>query len=177
MPRASPHDGVLARYTERMSRNARLAASLFVSLAFAYAAGFVGSLYVTASARAWYSSLVKATLNPPSWVFAPVWALLYTLMAFAAWRVYVVRRQKPVAYRNLIVYGLHLLVNASWSYAFFGLQDPQLALAVIAALFALVAYLAYRFYRIDRVAGWCFVPYLAWVAFAAYLNLSIVLLN
>ncbi|MDE1965754.1 MAG: tryptophan-rich sensory protein [Patescibacteria group bacterium] len=160
-----------------MSRNVRLAFALLVSLALVALTGFAGSLYTISSVTAWYPALVKSPLTPPSFVFGPVWTALYALMAFSAWRVYEARIRKPAAYRDLIVYGLHLIVNAAWSYAFFGLRDPRLALAVILALLFLVAYLTYRFWKIDRVSGWCFVPYLLWVAFAAYLNLSIVLLN
>ncbi len=151
--------------------------TLIVSLGLAFAAGFLGALYTNASAIAWYASLARSVLNPPAWVFAPVWTALYILMAFAAWRVYEARRRKPLSYQALVLYAVHLFVNASWSIVFFGMHAPIYAFAIIIALVIMVAWIAYLFYRVDRVAGYCFLPYLAWVAFAAYLNLAVVLLN
>ena len=159
-------------------RNFRLALHLAVSLVLAYAAGFIGSLFTTSAVLGtWYVSLHKAALNPPNYVFAPVWSFLYTLMAFAAWRIYERRLTDPRSYRALVIYGIHLLVNVAWSVAFFGFAAPALALGIIGVLFLFVLTLTVLFYRIDRTSGLLFLPYLLWVAFAAYLNLSIVLLN
>lgn len=159
-------------------RNGKFALHLFVSLLLAYAAGAVGAYVTTGTVLStWYLSLDKSSLNPPNAVFGPVWTLLYTLMAFAAWRIYERRATDPRAYRALIAYGIHLLVNAAWAIAFFGLEAPMLALAIIIVLLIFVLILTVIFYRIDRVSGLLFMPYLLWIAFAAYLNLSIVLMN
>lgn len=151
--------------------------SLIISLAFAYSAALVGSLFTAGAIETWYATLAKPALNPPNWVFGPVWTVLYALMAIAAWRIYEKRKSNRQAHTLLWVYGAHLAVNALWSIAFFGLNQPLLAFIVIVALWLMIAYLVAGFYRVDRVAGLLLVPYLAWVSFATYLTVSIVLLN
>lgn len=150
---------------------------LIGSLMVTYAVAFVGMYFTVGAVDTWYPTLIKPAFNPPDWVFGPVWTVLYTLMAVAAWRIHGMRKSFVGARRLLAVYGIHLAVNVLWSAAFFGMQSPQWALAVIAVLWLMIAYLTVRFYRIDRTAGLLFVPYLLWVSFASYLNLAIVLLN
>ena len=149
--------------------------ALGISLLLAYAAGFLGSLATASAIDMWYATLVKPELSPPNWIFAPVWSVLYALMAIAAWRVY--RAQNSRKVRALLTYGVHLVVNALWSSAFFGLQSPALGFAVILILLALILATARQFYRIDRTAGVLFVPYILWVSFATYLNFAIMRLN
>lgn len=148
---------------------------LLVSLALAYAAGFFGTLVTGSAIDTWYATLIKPELSPPNWIFAPVWTALYALMAIAAWRVY--RKQTTCATRALITYGAHLILNAGWSLAFFGLQNPSFGLFVIIALLALILATAWQFFRVDRLAGYLFVPYILWVSFATYLNFAILRLN
>ena len=150
---------------------------LAVSLVLAYSAALLGSLFTAGAIDTWYATLAKPELNPPSWLFGPVWTALYTLMAIAAWRVYKKKKTSRTVPKVLYVYLFHLAVNAFWSIAFFGLQNPMLALVVIVVLWALIVYLVTRFFRIDRLAGYLLLPYLAWVSFATYLNLMIALLN
>lgn len=151
--------------------------TLFISLALAYGAAAIGSFFTGGAIDSWYATLVKPALNPPNWIFAPVWTVLYACMAVAAWRVYGKLKTNRQVYADLLVYGFHLAVNTLWSIVFFSLHNPALSLAVIAVLWGLILYLTARFYRTDRIAGYLFLPYLAWVSFASYLNLMIVLLN
>jgi tryptophan-rich sensory protein len=125
----------------------------------------------------WYATLAKPSLNPPNWLFGPVWTILYGLMAVAAWRVYEKRSENEHSTRDIAIYLAHLVVNTLWSIVFFGLQNPLLAFAVIVVLWLMIVYITLRFYRVDRAAGLLFLPYIVWVSFAAYLNISIVLLN
>ena len=157
-------------------RGLKGALGLGVSLLLAYAAGFLGSLATAPAIDSWYATLVKPELSPPNWIFAPVWSTLYALMAIAAWRVYRTGNTK-CARRALATYGVHLILNALWSFAFFGLQNPPLGLGVIIALLALILATTWQFYRIDRIAGLLFVPYILWVSFATYLNFALVQLN
>lgn len=150
--------------------------SLILSLALAYGAAFIGSLFTKDAIGGWYAALVKPEVNPPGWLFGPVWAVLYTLMAVAAWRVYQ-KKSRPGAKKVLALYTAHLAVNVSWSLVFFGLHAPLFAFGVIIALLVCIIVLSILFGHIDRLAGLLFLPYLAWVLFAAYLNLTIVLLN
>jgi tryptophan-rich sensory protein len=117
----------------------------------------------------WYRLLNKPSWNPPNWIFGPVWTALYTAMGVAAWLVW--RRggwstQRPA----LMTFLIQLALNALWSPLFFGLRAPGLAFAEIIFLwFAILATLV-LFWRRHTVAGVLFVPYLAWVSFAAVLN-------
>lgn len=151
--------------------------SLFVSLVLALSAGAIGSFYTTSAVVTWYPTLVKPMLNPPSWVFAPVWTLLYVLMATAAWIVWEKRGKSRMARVALAVYAVQLVLNALWSVAFFGMKSPPAGLLVIGALLIAILATTILFGRISRVAGSLFFVYLAWVLFATYLNVSIVLLN
>lgn len=141
-----------------------------------FTASAIGGLATVANVRSWYPTLVKPEWNPPSWVFGPVWTLLYILMAVAAWRIWR-RREIPGARAALIAYGIQLVLNAGWSLLFFGLRNPGAALIEIVVLWLLLAWLFLRFRRIDAVAGWLWLPYLLWVSFATVLNATIWHLN
>jgi tryptophan-rich sensory protein len=95
-------------------------------------------------------------------------------IAVAAWRVW---RARPGPSAALALWGAQLALNALWSFLFFGLEQPELALLDIAVLLAAIVFTTLAFFAVDRVAGWLFVPYLAWVAFASYLNAGVWLLN
>lgn len=121
----------------------------------------------------WYAGLAKPFFNPPNWIFGPVWSVLYILVAVAGWRVW----QHDPWGAAMRVWICQLLLNFLWSPVFFGLQQPGLALLVIAALLcAILGFMALAG-RKDSVAAWLFAPYAAWVAFAALLNASIWWLN
>ncbi len=124
----------------------------------------------------WYASLNKPSWNPPAWVFGPVWSMLYTMMAVAAWRVW---RKGGFAQQRLPLglFLVQLALNAAWSPLFFGLQRPGIAFAEIILLWLAIACTIVVFRRVDRVAAWLLVPYLAWVSFAAVLNGTLWRLN
>jgi len=151
--------------------------SLLFSFAIAFSAAVLGSLFTDGAVDGWYALLTKPALNPPNWIFAPVWTILYAFMALAAWRVWHKRHTSKHTTSLLVVYAIHLGVNALWSIVFFGLQQPLLALGIIFILLIFILFLTRAFYRIDKTAGLLFIPYLVWVSFATYLNLSIVFLN
>lgn len=137
----------------------------------AQAAGIAGS-FLVGGPDSWYQELQKPFLNPPSLVFAPVWTTLYVLMGIAAYRLWRLRSSKLLA-----LYWLQLLLNAVWTPLFFGLRAPGWALADIVLLDVLVVVLIVLSLKKDRLAAYLLIPYLAWIAFATYLNLMIVLLN
>jgi tryptophan-rich sensory protein len=149
---------------------------LAVFLAIAFAVAWAGSAVTLPKIPGWYASLNKPPFNPPSWIFGPVWSVLYTLMSVAAWRVWQFGSE-PVRRRALGWYFVQLALNAIWSPVFFGMEKPVLALVIIALLLAAIAVTVMRFFKADRIAGWLLVPYLAWVSFATLLNASIAALN
>lgn len=143
-------------------------------VALTLAVGGLAGQVTAANIPTWYAHLAKPVLNPPNWVFAPVWTTLYVLMALAAWRVWRVSgwRSKGVA-----LWLIQLALNFAWSFAFFAAHNPGMAFADLAVLWlAIVATMAV-FWRIDRLAGTLLIPYLAWVSFAGWLNFSIWQLN
>ncbi len=148
-------------------------------------AGLVGWLILSFTAAAigtqfmpdaWFAALAKPTWNPPNAVFGPVWTVLYTMMGTAAWLVW--RRD---GFRGgspaLVLFLSQLVLNAAWSFLFFGAHRIGYALLDIIALLVLILMLVRRFGQVDRRAGWLMVPYAAWVAFATALNTSIWQLN
>ena len=150
---------------------------LVVSIVACLAAGAIGSIFTQQAIPTWYATLEKPAFNPPNWVFMPVWTLLYIMMgvaAFLVWRKGLENRQVRIA---LIVFLVQLVLNASWSVVFFGLESPLYGLIVIAVLWVAILFTTLMFYRISRVAGVLMLPYLLWVTFAAVLNESVWLLN
>lgn len=107
--------------------------------------------------------------------------MLFLAMAYAFWRIWQLPADAPAQRqaRNTasLAFGLHLLLNVGWSAAFFFMQSPAFGLALIVLLGLSIATVMVLFFKLDKLAGLLFVPYLAWVLFAALLNLSIFLLN
>lgn len=121
----------------------------------------------------WYATLAKPDFNPPNWLFAPVWTLLYILIAIAGWRVFERNRDDwPMK-----LWWVQLVLNFLWSPIFFAAHQIGVALAVIVLLLAVILAFIATAWRQDRVAAWLFIPYAAWVAFASALNASIFALN
>jgi translocator protein len=121
----------------------------------------------------WYAGLAKPSFNPPNWLFAPVWTVLYVLIAVAGWRTF----ERNRTGRPMRLWWAQLALNFLWSPVFFGAHRIGLAFAVILLLAAIVLAFIAASWRNDRVAAWLFAPYAAWVSFASVLNGSIWLLN
>jgi translocator protein len=143
--------------------------SLVVFLLLAAAAAVFGSQF---EPGAWHAALQKPAWNPPNWVFGPVWTVLYVLIAIAGWLAWRARHRLL-----LWLWGVQLLLNALWSWLFFGLHLPFLALAEIVLLLLVIVAFIVVAWRRQRAAAWLFVPYAAWVGFATALNAAIALLN
>ena len=125
---------------------------------------------------AWYAALRKPAWNPPGWVFGPVWTMLYTLMAVAAWLVW--RRGGFATQRRpLTLFLVQLALNAAWTPLFFGLHWPGVALAEMGLLWAALGATLLAFRSVSSVAAALLTPYLAWVSFAAVLNFTLWHLN
>jgi tryptophan-rich sensory protein len=128
------------------------------------------------STGGWYADLHKPSWNPPSWIFGPVWTLLYVMMAVAAWLVWREGGWKTQG-RTLGLFLLQWLLNALWTPLFFGMYRSGLAFAEIIMLWSVLAATLRSFWRVKKAAGVLLVPYLAWVSFAALLNFTIWRLN
>ncbi len=147
---------------------------LFFFVTFLAAA--LGSAATFSSVKTWYPTLNKPTWTPPSWLFGPVWTLLYAGMAIAAWRVW--RAADDLgAKRTFRLFRTQLALNALWSILFFGLRRPDWALLDIIALWAMLVMMMIWFWRVDRIAGAIWAVYTAWVTFAFVLNAAVWNLN
>lgn len=150
--------------------------AFIISLLIVGAVATIGGFATGSSVTEWYPDLDKPEWTPPSWLFGPVWTILYIGMAIAAFRI---AQKAPwsAARVPLYLYLVQLVLNLSWSLLFFGLQRTGVALLDILVLDVLVAWLIVRAWRLDRVAAWLLVPYLAWILFATALNAAIWWLN
>lgn len=140
-------------------------------------AGVFGSLYTRSKIPGWYQGLKKPAFNPPNWIFAPVWIILYTLMGLALYRIWALSDSTSGRSTALIFFFTQLILNALWSYLFFGLEALRHAFKEILALWVFIVLSIQAFASLDALAAWLLVPYLAWVTFAAVLNFSIARLN
>ena len=125
----------------------------------------------------WYQSLVKPALNPPDWLFAPAWTLIYGICVAAA--VWAWRDSQTSGQRawTLTLFFFNAVLNIAWSFIFFTLRRPDWAMAEVIVLWVSVLALIVLFFGFSRRASLILIPYLAWVSFAAYLNYETVILN
>jgi len=152
--------------------------TLLASLAVCLAAGWVGSLFTTASQiNGWYTALRKPGWTPPNWLFVPVWTLLFILMGLALYLVIRHTHSRRRRWLALILFGLQLALNILWSILFFGQRHVLLALGELLILWLAIVATVLSFYGINRRAAYLLLPYLLWVSFAAFLNGAIYWLN
>jgi len=150
---------------------------LIISIVVSELAGIIGSAFTAPSIISWYIELVKPALNPPAWVFAPVWTTLFVFIgiaAFLVWKKGLDRRDVKIA---LGIFVGQLALNTLWSIIFFGLHSPGAALIEIVFLWLAILATIIAFYKISKPAAWLLVPYILWVSFASYLNYAIWFLN
>lgn len=150
---------------------------LVIAVIISQLAGIIGSIFTVSAIPGWYATLAKPALNPPSWIFGPVWTTLYTLMGIAAFVVWKKGWGRPDVRKALYVFGLQLVLNTLWSIVFFGLQSPAWAFANIVLMWLAIVWTMILFYKISKTTLWLLAPYLLWVTFAAYLNYALWTLN
>ncbi|MDB5644020.1 MAG: TspO protein [Hyphomicrobiales bacterium] len=149
--------------------------SLAVAALPVIAASAIGTFATLPNIPGWYAALAKPSFTPPNWLFGPAWTTLYVLMAYAFYRVLrtdYTDRTLPVA-----AFLLQIALNAGWSVAFFGGRSPLAGLLVIVPLWLTILWTCVLFWKRDKLAGALFIPYLAWVSFAAALNFEVWRLN
>lgn len=142
------------------------------------AIGYFSGMVTRSAITTWYPTLIKPVFNPPNWIFAPVWSMLYIMMGVAAGLVWSrIEIEKEAVKKALIFFAIQLALNALWSYLFFGLRNPMLAGVEIVILWLMIFETYSKFIKINKIAGYLFIPYLLWVSFASVLNASIWWLN
>ena len=149
-----------------------------IAVAICLAVGYGSSLVTQSSITTWYPTINKPSFNPPNEVFAPVWTILYVMMGVSAGLVWSKIESVPVLVKKALwVFVIQLILNALWSFLFFGLQNPFLALVEILLLWLMIFETIKLFKPIDALASKLMIPYLLWVSFAMILNGSIWWLN
>lgn len=146
--------------------------TLAIFIALVFLAALVGTQF---GPGPWYAALQKPSWTPPSWLFGPVWTVLYLAIAIAGWLIW--RTKRPAVAKPMLCWGVQLLLNGLWSYLFFGLQRPGLALIDIVLLLVAIGCFIVQARAVSAPAAWLFVPYMLWVGFATALNFAIWQLN
>ena len=148
-----------------------------VCLAIPLGTGVVGSVFTISAISTWYTTLQKPIINPPNWVFGPVWTILYILMGISLWLILRNGIHTARKRQSVILFSLQMGFNLLWSLVFFGGHSIGGGLIVIVILLLLVGATIYAFYGVSKPAVWLLVPYELWVCFATVLNTLIFLLN
>lgn len=146
--------------------------SLLVFLVLSFSAAALGAFFPPGE---WYAALNKPSWTPPSYLFGPVWTALYVMIAVSGWRLWtrVGRSMHPA----MVAWGVQMVLNALWSWLFFGVHRPDIAFVEIAMLWISIVATIFLAWQRDRWAAGLLVPYLFWVSFASALNLAIWQLN
>ena len=139
-----------------------------------FSASFIGSIATITSKEPWYSSLNKSGLNPPDWVFAPVWTTLYLFMTIAIWSAW----HKNHKDLNIIyIYLMHLFFNTTWSIVFFVFHNIFAALINLIIIIGFIIILMIKYKKISNLSFILMIPYLLWCIYALTLNTSLYILN
>lgn len=146
-----------------------------IALAASFGPGVLGSLATSSAIPTWYKTLDKPPFNPPSWVFGPVWTVLYAMQAVAFYLV--LTREGSGKQRAIWLFCLQAAANAAWSLIFFGLRSPWAAAGEIIVLWGLIAATIFAFRPFSKWASVLLLPYLGWVSFATVLTFAIALRN
>ncbi len=160
----------MSTWTEH--RPVRSAAALAINLAAVATAALIGALGVQGTTER-YAELQQPAWAPPSWLFGPVWTVLYVMIAISGWLVW----RRTGWSKELIPYAVQLVLNAIWTPLFFGANAIGLALIEIVVLWAAIAWTVVTFRQVSRPAAALLLPYWAWTSFATALNAAIWWLN
>ena len=147
--------------------------SLTLILLVTFVASGIGGFVTSSFKEPWYSQIVLPTFNPPSWVFGPVWTLLYIFMSVAVWIAWKKTSNKKI----LQLYFVHLFFNAIWSIIFFGFHQIFIALIDLGIILIFIIWLMKIYYQVTKISFLLMVPYLLWSSYALILNTTIFYLN
>lgn len=148
---------------------------LIASLAVVFSAAVIGNAASVQNIPTWYAALEKPVLNPPNFIFGPVWTVLYVLIGLSLYLFWTSAGSGK--WSGYVAFGVQMVLNALWSVVFFGLQLPLFGVFVIVLLDIMVVVTIVLFYEKSQKAAYLLVPYLLWILFATYLSVSIWLLN
>ncbi len=150
---------------------------LIVSILICQGAGAIGALFTSPAISTWYTTIQKPSFNPPNWIFAPVWTLLFLLMGISLYFVWSRGLEDKKIKIAVFIFCVQLVLNIFWSFLFFGLQSPLYAFIGIVILWLAILLTIISFYKISKIAAYLLLPYILWVSFASVLNFSILIIN
>ncbi|MCX6723338.1 MAG: tryptophan-rich sensory protein [Candidatus Staskawiczbacteria bacterium] len=173
---------------------------LLISIIICEFAGVVGSFYTIPEINGWYKNLNKSSLNPPGWIFGPVWTTLFVLMGISLYLVwskkFVVKNELKRKNRKpwnkfsqkllsgswqkaniILIFATQLILNILWSAIFFGMHSPGAAFFELLMLWFAIIFTIINFYRASKVAALLLLPYILWVSFAGILTYFVWILN
>ena len=148
--------------------------SFFLFFIITFSASVVGGSVTINFKEPWYSSLIKSNFNPPDWVFAPVWTILYLMMTIAIWKFW---HSKNRDMNTIYIYFIHIVVNTTWSIILFAFHKLFMAFIVLIILIILIVLLIARFRRVNMLSYYLMIPYLLWCFYALFLNFNLLILN
>ena len=154
-----------------MTKNKYL--SLLFILLITFIASAIGGFTTASFKEPWYSQIILPSFNPPSWVFGPVWTILYLMMSVAIWKIWI----NSFDLKLLKFYFIHLFFNGAWSIIFFGFHEIGLALINLVVIIVFIILLMKRYLIIDKVSFYLMAPYFLWSSYALILNSAIFILN
>ncbi len=158
----------------------RINAKLIWAIVTCELVGLAGTPFTIAGIHTWYSGLHKPMLNPPSWVFGPVWTVLYLLMGISLFLVWNKKTSGSIKITQLLgiqMFILQLCLNFFWSLIFFTWHQSFFALWELAVLWMTIMVCIIVFFKISKASAYILIPYLLWVTFAGYLNYNVWILN
>jgi translocator protein len=150
---------------------------LFISILIPLLVGGLSGFFTSNGVTGWYSLAVKPSFNPPNWVFAPVWTVLYFMMGIALYLIWKSESDKILKQTAIVLFVVQLLFNFFWSIIFFYAKQPGWAFIEIISLWAFIFLTIVFFNKISSTAAWLLIPYILWVSFASVLNFYIWKLN
>lgn len=148
-----------------------------ISIIICQSAGIFGSLFTFDAISDWYVTLEKPTFAPRNWIFGPVWISLYFLMGVSLYMVWKDELKSKTGNTFFVIFGIQLILNALWSFLFFGLRSPLLGLLDIILLDIMVIVTIIYAKSLSKLAMILLIPYLVWIIFASFLNFAIFLHN
>lgn len=148
-----------------------------LSIVLCLVAGGIGAYFTNFSVATWYIYLLKPAFTPASWVFAPVWGVLYVLMGISVYLVWAHESFDEKGKDGLYLFFTQLALNTNWSIAFFGFRSILWGFVVIILLWIFILMTIIKFYKISPMASILMIPYILWVSFAAILNYNFLILN
>jgi tryptophan-rich sensory protein len=150
---------------------------LIICILICQATGILAGLLTSTQNNTWYKLIIKPSWNPPGYLFAPVWTILYLLMAFSLWIIWKSNAPETQKYQACLIFAAQLFLNFWWTILFFKFHSPIAAFIEITIMIALIVLTITRFAAISKLASWLLVPYISWACFAAILNYHLWQLN